>query len=69
MQLNKISLSLVATASLIIPAFFGQAANATEDTFVNNSNDEQAQVTNISQLSDVQPTDWAFPALQSLVER
>lgn len=28
-----------------------------------------AQVTSVSQLSDVQPTDWAFPALQSLVER
>ena len=27
------------------------------------------QVTSISQLSDVQPTDWAFQALQSLVER
>ncbi|KAB8330186.1 S-layer protein [Scytonema tolypothrichoides VB-61278] len=27
------------------------------------------QVTNVNQLSDVQPTDWAFGALQSLVER
>jgi hypothetical protein len=27
------------------------------------------QVTSVSQLSDVQPTDWAFTALQSLVER
>lgn len=27
------------------------------------------QVTAVSQLSDVQPTDWAFQALQSLVER
>jgi Carbohydrate-selective porin, OprB family/S-layer homology domain len=31
--------------------------------------DELAQVTSVSQLSDVQPTDWAFQALQSLVER
>ncbi len=30
---------------------------------------EIAQVTSVSQLSDVQPTDWAFQALQSLVER
>ncbi|MEM7772655.1 MAG: iron uptake porin [Cyanobacteria bacterium P01_A01_bin.37] len=30
---------------------------------------EMAQVTSVSQLSDVQPTDWAFQALQSLVER
>jgi BMFP domain-containing protein YqiC len=29
----------------------------------------QNQVTSVSQLSDVQPTDWAFQALQSLVER
>ncbi|MBE9206448.1 iron uptake porin [Nostoc sp. LEGE 06077] len=36
-----------------------------------NSHQEQtmAQVTSVSQLSDVQPTDWAFQALQSLVER
>ncbi|ABG53453.1 Carbohydrate-selective porin OprB [Trichodesmium erythraeum IMS101] len=27
------------------------------------------QVTSVSQLSDVRPTDWAFQALQSLVER
>ncbi|AFY86466.1 iron uptake porin [Chroococcidiopsis thermalis] len=31
--------------------------------------DIMAQVTSVSQLSDVQPTDWAFQALQSLVER
>jgi hypothetical protein len=30
---------------------------------------EQEQVTSVSQLSDVKPTDWAFAALQSLVER
>jgi len=28
-----------------------------------------AQVNSVSQLSDVQPTDWAFQALQNLVER
>ncbi|MFN3360049.1 MAG: iron uptake porin, partial [Pseudanabaenaceae cyanobacterium] len=28
-----------------------------------------SQVTSVSELSDVQPTDWAFSALQSLVER
>jgi Carbohydrate-selective porin, OprB family/S-layer homology domain len=33
------------------------------------SSDAMAQVTSVSQLSDVQPTDWAFQALQSLVER
>ena len=30
---------------------------------------DMAQVTSVSQLSDVKPTDWAFQALQSLVER
>jgi Carbohydrate-selective porin, OprB family/S-layer homology domain len=32
-------------------------------------NDSMGQVTSVSQFSDVQPTDWAFQALQSLVER
>jgi len=32
-------------------------------------NDEQEQVTSVAQFSDVRPTDWAFQALQSLVER
>ncbi|MBD2094672.1 iron uptake porin [Trichocoleus sp. FACHB-591] len=36
------------------------------DALVGNSLN---QVTSVSQLSDVQPTDWAFQALQSLVER
>ncbi len=39
----------------------------------NYSNEGQStsvsQVTSVSQFSDVQPTDWAFQALQSLVER
>ncbi|BAY77773.1 carbohydrate-selective porin OprB [Nostoc linckia NIES-25] len=34
-----------------------------------NKNNSQSQVTSVSQFSDVQPTDWAFQALQSLVER
>ncbi|MFO5528542.1 MAG: hypothetical protein ACLBM1_12070, partial [Cuspidothrix sp.] len=35
----------------------------------NNQQDIISQVTSVSQLSDVQPGDWAFQALQSLVER
>ena len=31
--------------------------------------DPVGQVTSVSQLSDIEPTDWAFQALQSLVER
>jgi Carbohydrate-selective porin, OprB family/S-layer homology domain len=34
-----------------------------------NQSNSQSQVTSVSQFSDVQPTDWAFQALQSLVER
>jgi Carbohydrate-selective porin, OprB family/S-layer homology domain len=36
---------------------------------VNDTDQSADQVTSVSQLSDVQPTDWAFQALQSLVER
>ena len=61
--------------------FFGAAVYAGEiptTSVINNSEikaenltKEQVmgQVTSVSQLSDVQPTDWAFQALQSLVER
>ena len=36
---------------------------------INNQQEGISQVTSVSQLSDVQPNDWAFQALQSLVER
>lgn len=36
---------------------------------VKETTPDMNQVTNVNQLSDVQPTDWAFQALQSLVER
>jgi len=36
---------------------------------INNYSSPLSQVTSVSQFSDVQPTDWAFQALQSLVER
>ncbi|WP_448570688.1 iron uptake porin [Trichothermofontia sp.] len=41
------------------------------DGFVRASRSTAAldQVTSVTQLSDVQPTDWAFQALQSLVEK
>ncbi|MEH2425717.1 MAG: iron uptake porin [Nostoc sp.] len=38
------------------------------DASVQQTN-SMSQVTSVSQFSDVQPTDWAFGALQSLVER
>jgi hypothetical protein len=35
----------------------------------NPENEPMGQVTNVNQLSDVRPTDWAYEALRSLVER
>ena len=52
-----------------------QIAQNFEDTrhqlhrYIQENTRHQPQVTSVSQLSDVQPTDWAFQALQSLVER
>jgi hypothetical protein len=44
-------------------------SSSTELLSTDFSPDSLEQVTSVSQLSDVQPTDWAFQALQSLVER
>ena len=44
-----------------------QPQSVVEDSLSLSSS--MAQVTSVSQLSDVKPTDWAFQALQSLVER
>ncbi|MBN3871852.1 iron uptake porin [Nostoc sp. JL33] len=45
-----------------------QVTNVGQLSEAEDSND-MSQVTSVSQFSDVQPTDWAFQALQSLVER
>ncbi|MGF2036302.1 MAG: iron uptake porin [Nostoc sp. CmiVER01] len=45
-----------------------QVTNVAQLSEAQDSNDI-GQVTSVSQFSDVQPTDWAFQALQSLVER
>ncbi len=50
-----------------------ETTQAQESIDLNSSSispeDSMAQVTSVSQLKDVQPNDWAFQALQSLVER
>ncbi|WP_193195352.1 iron uptake porin [Nostoc sp. MG11] len=53
---------------LAVPAVW---ATPSEDnsSAVDADDSLQAQVTSVSQLSDVKPSDWAFQALQSLVER
>jgi Carbohydrate-selective porin, OprB family/S-layer homology domain len=50
-------------AAASVPAFTSNAP------LIQSTGNSEAQVTSVSQLSDVQPTDWAFQALQSLVER
>ncbi len=54
-------------ASVILSAAPAQA-EVSVASLAQESND-MGQVTSVSQLSDVKPTDWAFQALQSLVER
>lgn len=44
-------------------------ANSAAETPSAEGNNALSQVTSVTQLADVQPTDWAFQALQSLVER
>ncbi len=64
-------------AILIAPILLGasvilSAAPAKADVSVSSLAQESSDmgaVTSVSQLSDVKPTDWAFQALQSLVER
>jgi hypothetical protein len=46
-----------------------EASSIDEILQYGNGQDSLSQVTSITQLSDVRPEDWAFQALQSLVER
>ena len=51
-------------------AFAGEANDkVTSVAQLSQDSNNLGQVTSVSQFSDVQPTDWAFQALQSLVER
>jgi hypothetical protein len=60
------SLGLVALAAQTASA---EQVNSVSSLTAAAKQDSIGQVTSVSQLSDVQPTDWAFQALQSLVER
>jgi hypothetical protein len=62
------SLGLVGLAAQAVPASAEQV-NSVSNLMNAAKQDAVGQVTSVSQLSDVQPTDWAFQALQSLVER
>ncbi len=68
--LNALKMSpvaLAATFSVANSAIAGEVTSVSQLT--QESSQEIGQVTSVSQFSDVQPTDWAFQALQSLVER
>ncbi|MBD2138788.1 iron uptake porin [Anabaena sp. FACHB-1237] len=64
---------LVSSSAMAAPTATKEATTvetrATEVAPVSKESQILAQVTSVSQFSDVQPTDWAFQALQSLVER
>ncbi|MGI0494806.1 iron uptake porin [Alkalinema pantanalense CENA528] len=67
-----ISATGAANASEVAPATQKNSVSLSEVQSYSDSNNGVAamsQVTSVSQLSDVKPTDWAFQALQSLVER
>ena len=73
LKLNALLVSPAILGALVLGASSAKAeAQMTSVDTLNQYSLEgksQAQVTSVSQLSDVKPTDWAFQALQSLVER
>jgi porin len=69
--LSLLSLLLLATHRANAETSFSlsDTSDLTIQPLKEESTSDMSQVTNVNQLSDVQPTDWAFQALQSLVER
>jgi Carbohydrate-selective porin, OprB family/S-layer homology domain len=75
--MTKVLNTLLAASAAVGAVLVAGAAQAAEVTSMDQlsqySQEGQpvnvGQVTSVSQLSDVRPTDWAFQALQSLVER
>ncbi|MCS6814117.1 MAG: iron uptake porin [Cyanobacteria bacterium] len=78
MKKNSTTLINIASIGVLLSVWsVGESSAIAEPLSISSTATEQAtnvspsmaQVTSVSQLSDVQPTDWAFQALQSLVER
>ncbi|MBD2559415.1 MULTISPECIES: iron uptake porin [Nostoc] len=72
-NLFKVSPVVVAAAFFVANSALAaevneEVTNVAQLSEAQDSNN-MSQVTSVSQFSDVQPTDWAFQALQSLVER
>jgi hypothetical protein len=57
------------SAFLLLPLSSAIAQELADSLAPAVSPDPMSQVTNVSELADVSPTDWAYQALQSLVER
>jgi Carbohydrate-selective porin, OprB family/S-layer homology domain len=60
---------LVGASALVASANDKEITSQLLDYSENKGESRVGQVTSVSQLTDVKPTDWAFQALQSLVER
>ncbi|WP_017314834.1 iron uptake porin [Mastigocladopsis repens] len=76
--MKKLSKNFLKLSPVVVAATFFAANSAfagevkeqvTSVSQLTEQSDNLGQVTSVSQFSDVQPTDWAFQALQSLVER
>lgn len=69
----RVSPALIAATFFAANSAFAAEANEGITSVAQLSQAQESsnigQVTSVSQFSDVQPTDWAFQALQSLVER
>jgi hypothetical protein len=70
---RALCLTPVALGAFVVSAQAQTAPSETMNQVItygeNTGSTRIGQVTSVSQLSDVKPTDWAFQALQSLVER
>jgi len=66
--LAAIAVSSVSAQEKTVPSI-GNISEVSQLEAETVSVDGMDQVTSVSQLTDVRPTDWAFQALQSLVER
>ncbi len=68
-QILVTAILLAANTAIAAEGPTDQVSSFDEIQSSSQPSDTMDQVTSVSQLRDVQPTDWAFQALQSLVER
>ncbi|MBD2386059.1 iron uptake porin [Cylindrospermum sp. FACHB-282] len=66
-NIHNLSSSQPNSLQVIEPKESGKLDNISQNHEDSNNSDQR--LNSVSQLSDIQPTDWAFTALQSLVER